>query len=113
MKVAVVGSRTFNDYELLKEMLSHVYITEIVSGGDLGADHLAEVYAKEKNIPLSIVPHTENIGVHDRRRAYAIIDQVKLVIAFWDGKSQGTCDLIKYTQKKGKPIKIINFRVTD
>ncbi len=110
MKVAVVGSRTFNDYELLKETLAHVYITEIISGGDLGADHLAEQYAKEKNIPLSIVPHSENKGPHDRRRAYAIIDLARIIIAFWDGKSQGTCDLIRYAQKAGKPIKIVNFK---
>ena len=52
MKLAIVGSRTFNDYELLKDevdkLLKKYNITEIVTGGARGADTLAEQYAKDK-----------------------------------------------------------------
>jgi YspA, cpYpsA-related SLOG family len=111
MRVAVIGSRTFSDYEFLKETLQHVYITEMISGGALGADQLAERYAKEKNIPIRIIPHTENKDIPDLSRTYSIINLAQLVIAFWDGKSQGTCDLVKFAQKSGKQVSIKNFRV--
>lgn len=110
MRVAVIGSRTFSDYEFLKETLSHIYITEMISGGALGADQLAERYAKEKNIPIRIIPHTVLTDIPDLSRTYSIINQAQVVIAFWDGKSQGTCDLVKYAQKVGKPVSVKNFR---
>lgn len=109
MKVAVIGSRTFADYELLRQTLEHIYITEIISGGDLGADQLAERYAEDKNIPVRLIPHVDSTA-NGNHPSYAIIEQAKLVIAFWDGKSQGTCELVKYAQKTGKPVKIHNFR---
>ena len=54
MRVAVVGSRGFNDYLLLKETLLNHFITRIVSGGAKGADKLAEKFAEEHGIPLDI-----------------------------------------------------------
>ena len=43
MKVAVVGSRSFNDYEKLKQTLDQTpSITSIISGGAKGADSMAE-----------------------------------------------------------------------
>jgi len=37
MKVAVIGSRTFNNYELLKTTLEKFNISNVVSGGAKGA----------------------------------------------------------------------------
>ena len=55
MKLAIVGTRTFTDYEFLCwEVNKFSNITEIISGGAKGADKLAEQYAKEHKIPLSI-----------------------------------------------------------
>jgi hypothetical protein len=108
MKAAIIGSRTFKDYELLKEILKHVYISQIITGESEGTDELAKKYAAEKGIPLQIVKHDELKPSHPR--TFQIIDKANLVIAFWDGKSQGTCDLIKYAQKLQKPIKIESFK---
>ena len=54
MKLAVVGSRNFNNYELLKEKINENKwdIEAIVSGGARGADSLGARYAQENNIPL-------------------------------------------------------------
>jgi hypothetical protein len=38
MKLAVIGSRDFNDYNLLKSELDKIFITLIVSGGAAGAE---------------------------------------------------------------------------
>lgn len=109
MTVAVVGSRSFNDYNLLEDTLRCIYITEIISGGDTGADKLAEQYAKEKGIKLRVISHEENSNIPNSDRTFEIINNARLVVAFWDGKSQGTTDLINYARKKEKQIKIKYF----
>lgn len=109
MKIAVIGSRTFSDYSLLKETLRCYYISEIVSGGDSGADKLAEQYARENNIKISVVPHNENPSGFYADRTFSIINMVQYVVAFWDGKSSGTMDLLNYARQKGKQVKIKYF----
>ena len=56
MRIAIIGSRTFNDYELLQETLENYkdQISVIVSGGARGADTLGERWAKENNIKTDI-----------------------------------------------------------
>lgn len=49
MKLAIVGSRTFNDYEMVKEALKDLVVTEIVSGGAKGRIPL------RSNTPLKTV----------------------------------------------------------
>lgn len=105
MRIAVIGSRTFNDFRLLKDTLDSVYISGIILGGDLGANKLAEQYANEKNIPIEIIPHAEGSEL-----TYSIVSRAQLVVAFWDGKSQGTQDLLKYAKRQGKQISIKYFR---
>lgn len=109
MRIAVIGSRTFTDYDYLKDTLRCIHISEIVSGGDLGADKLAERYAEEKDIQLNIIPHTEHPETTGASRTYSIISMAQMVIAFWDGKSPGTADLLKYAQQKGKQTVIKYF----
>lgn len=111
MRVAVIGSRTFQDYDFLKDSLKCIHITEIISGGDTGADQLAEKYATEKEIPLRVIPHTdhpETLGAPSR--TYAIVTMAQIVVAFWDGKSPGTADLLKYARQKDKKVVIKYFQ---
>ena len=114
MRVAVIGSRTFEDYELLKATLDLVYISEIISGGSSGADKLAERFAKEKSIPVKIIPNCNpDRGSREHttsERIKSIISQAQLVVAFWNGKSQGTHDLLKYAKSKDKQVKVVYFR---
>ncbi len=53
MKLAIVGSRGFEDYDKFKEILDILIktnpITAIVSGGAEGADLMARFYAQENN----------------------------------------------------------------
>lgn len=115
MKVAIVGSRSFNDYALLcKEVESLVgvaNITHMVSGGAKGADKLGEVWAKEHNVPTII--HRAEWSLFGRRagmmRNSKIIDDADVVIAFWDGVSKGTDDSIKKAKKAGKRVHVVYF----
>ena len=58
MKLAIVGSRHFDDYKKMSDfVLSKIDLTDIdtvVSGGAKGADTLAERFAREHNISVSI-----------------------------------------------------------
>lgn len=111
MKLAIVGSRKFTNYELLDETLSTLEepITEIISGGASGADALAEQWAKEKDIPITV--HKAEWAKYGRaagpKRNKKIIEACDVCVAFWDGQSKGTKDSITLSKKAGKKTKII------
>ncbi len=111
MKTAVIGSRNFNDYELLVRELDKFQITELISGGARGADQLAARYAKVRGIPLT--EHKPDYRIYGKKATYVrndlIIKECERLIAFWDGKSPGTGSVIDKTRKKGKEVKIILF----
>ena len=65
IRLIIVGSRDFNDYELLEkevdsfiprvqEKLGYGIPVEIVSGGVRGTDRLGERYAKDRRLPVKI-----------------------------------------------------------
>ena len=111
MKLAIVGSRSFFDYQLLVETLQDLDISEIVSGGARGADTLAEKYAKEKGIPVKIFkPDWDGLGkAAGFIRNKSIIDYADKVIAFWDGQSHGTQHSMNLALKQDKLMLVKNF----
>ena len=111
MKVAVIGSRTFTDKERMFSILSTYAITEIVSGGAMGADTIAEQWAVANNTPVTVYkPDWEKFGKKAGFiRNYDIIRDADLVIAFWDGASKGTEHSLRYAKKIGKQVVIEKF----
>jgi len=56
MNLAIVGSRTVTDMEFLKNIMKEIpEPSMIISGGALGADSLAQNYAKKKGLPIKII----------------------------------------------------------
>lgn len=131
VKIAIVGSRNFNDYPLFKRIMNNYLadLKQIVSGGAKGADQLGEKWCLEflNQAPIIIYPDWKNIShpraviKYDRkgkkydamagiRRNEAIVHQSDMVIAFWDGKSKGTRHVIKYARKQKKRVEVILFR---
>ena len=112
MKVAVVGSRTFYDYELLKKTLDEITdIETIVSGGAQGADRLGERYAEDNKLKtLIFLPEWKKYG---KRAGFIrnedIVKNADKVVAFWDGESKGTLSSINIAKKLDKEILIVNF----
>jgi hypothetical protein len=115
MKLAIVGSRTFSDYELLKEEIDKLRkeykINEIVSGGANGADKLAEKYAKENNLKLTVFPakwdkYGKKAGWIRNKQIWEYAD---CGVAFWDGKSKGTQHSFKLAEQFRKELKIVKF----
>ena len=113
MKLAIIGSRTFEDYSLLNQEVNKLVqkydIDMILSGGAKGADTLAERYAQENSIPTMIyTPMYEKYGKSAPiQRNKKIIEESDVVIAFWDGVSKGTKSAIVMAEKKNGATCII------
>lgn len=106
MKVAIIGSRTFTDFDLTPYIPEDT--TEIVSGGAKGVDTVAGNYALRHNIKLTeIKPEYEKYGkIAPLLRNLDIIDRSDLVLAFWDGKSHGTKFVIDNCKKLGVKVRV-------
>lgn len=117
MKIAIIGSRKFTDYDLLKnqvqdyiEAQNYSNIT-IVSGGAKGADTLAEQFAEEYQYEMKIFhPNWEQLGRNAcSDRNTQIVEFADIVFAFWDGISPGTKDSIKKSEQMNKELIIIRY----
>lgn len=112
MKIAIVGSRNFNDYPLLVNILNLFCLPdEIISGGAKGADTLADNYAENNGIKFTVFKadwnkYGKSAGFIRNR---LIVNAADMVIAFWDGESRGTKDTIDKAIALKKLILIVRF----
>jgi hypothetical protein len=112
MKIAIVGSRTINDYSALESVLSEapehwMDDPRFISGGADGVDTLAERYASRNNIPIDVIePDWQDWSNGNPAiwRNTKIVEAADVVVALWDGKSNGTRDSIDKALDRGKPI---------
>lgn len=121
MNIAIIGSRTFSDYELLsttvKDYLSekNLIVKSVISGGAKGADTLAEKFALENTIEMIVFkPDWKRFGKRAGfMRNTLIVENSDVVFAFWDGQSSGTKDSITKAEKLEKKviIKIYNQNI--
>ena len=112
MKVAIIGGRDFKNYSLLKSTMSKIKgISCVVSGGALGADYLAEIYAKQNNIhTLIFQADWARFGRSaGPKRNKTIVQNSQLVVAFWDGTSKGTKNTINQAKILGVKVIIVSY----
>jgi len=110
MRIAIVGSREFTDYEFMKEKFFEVTkdlkVSVIVSGGARGADTLAERLADEILAEKAIFP--ANWKAFGKGSGFIrnseIVNNSDIILAFPIGKSSGTWDTIRKGQNKGIPV---------
>lgn len=128
-KVIIAGGRDFDQYNLLESYCKHVLKNhdkiEIVSGTAKGADELGEKFAIKNNLGLKSFPAdwtniegkpASQIGTrkdgtkywkaagHARNRQMA--EYADALIAFWDGKSKGTKDMINQAESLKLKVKV-------
>ena len=119
----VVGSRTFDNYQLMCNVLDHLLQNQkeivIVSGGARGADTLAEKYAKEHGYPLKVFKADwQRFGKkagylrNEEMHKYISVHDKRGVVAFWDGTSKGTAHNFELSVKYNNPIKIYNYSIS-
>lgn len=113
MKLAVIGSRSFDDKMILEKELNEVKtsIELIITGGARGADQLAEQWASTNNIPIKILKpdwskYGRSAGIVRNKQIIELCDSC---VAFWDNQSKGTLSGINYCKKILKPIRVIQF----
>lgn len=118
-RVIIAGTRYFNDYSLLKETTDRLladkitagYSIVIVSGGCAGADLLGERYAKENGYSIDRYPaewkkYGKKAGI---MRNAVMADNADALIAYWDGISRGTKNMIDEARKRGLAVRIKRY----
>lgn len=118
MNITIGGCRDFDDYDIFKkfvgECVKSINTPEkviILSGHCSGADEMAERFAKECGLALEIFPaEWKKYGkAAGPKRNKEMVEKSDIIIAFWDGKSKGTKNLIDLAKKKDIQIKIYNI----
>lgn len=118
-RVIIAGTRDFNDYELLKQYCDYMLSKKvesgeqitIISGGASGADALGEKYARERGYSLRLFPaQWEKYGRQaGPMRNREMADNADALIAYWDGKSKGTKNMIEEAKKRGLKVAIKHY----
>lgn len=113
--LAIVGSRGFSNYDMLKQKIngyicSEYNISKIISGGANGADKLGERFADEFGIEKQILyADWKQFG---KKAGYLrnvdIVNACDIIIAFWDGISKGTKHSIDLAKANNKKLIIID-----
>lgn len=117
-RVIVAGSRSFGDYSLLSETMDTLlkekkktHDISIVCGKAQGADTLGEKYARERGYEVAEFPakwdeYGKSAG-HLRNEQMAM--NADALVAFWDGQSRGTRDMIGLARKHGLKTRVRTF----
>lgn len=108
MKLAIVGSRNLHVKGLDRYVREDV--CEIVSGGAVGVDTEAAVWALENGLKLTVFfPEYASFGrAAPIKRNEQIAEYADEALVFWDGTSKGTRNIIKCFEKRGKKVRLIN-----
>ena len=130
---AVVGSRDFNNFVLMTSVLDNVIKDHkkirIISGGASGADTLAKEYAQKagalyeefpadwKDMSKPCVERTNEHGTYNAlagiKRNQRMAQEADIIIAFWNGWSKGTKNMIDQGTKYKKNTIIIYYEQPD
>ena len=113
MRLAIIGSRDFDDYIMLEVYANMLWKDTqiVVSGGAKGADSLAKKYAEEEKLEyIEFLSDWDGLGKRASFiRNQQIVDDCDMVLAFWDGKSKGTEHTISLAKRAKKPTFIVYF----
>jgi hypothetical protein len=126
MRMIIAGGRDFDDYpllekkcrEVLKELLpADSGSAEIVSGGARGADRLGEAFARKQKLKLRVfMADWQRLGRiagfvrNEQMAVYASQDISEgVLVAFWDGRSEGTANMIDLAFRYGLKVYVVNY----
>jgi predicted Rossmann fold nucleotide-binding protein DprA/Smf involved in DNA uptake len=110
LKVGIVGSRHFaalgrvTDY--IKALPSNA---SIITGSASGVDAAATKSAREKGIPVQVMPASfEELADSGRSAArnQRLVDACDVLVAFWDGSSKGTRSTVERALDSGKEVHV-------
>jgi hypothetical protein len=118
--VIIAGPRDYEDYEVLCEAIKRaqekgLVITEVISGTARGVDRMGERWADDNDIPIQpFKPDWNKYNGRPGKNPAGIIRNKEMadyakendgaLLALWDGKSEGTKNMIKTAKEMGIPI---------
>ena len=117
-RVIIAGGRDFHDYRQLRErcdrflsqkMFTHKIV--IISGTAKGADTLGERYAHERGYDIEKYPadwERDGKSAGPIRNA-KMAEVADALIAFWDGNSRGTANMIALAQEYNLASRVIHY----
>ncbi len=131
-KIIIAGSRTIRDAELVKNTLSEMFTepVTVVSGGAKGPDTMGEEWARDMGYPIEIhkadwsnihapgavIRYNEHGSYNIKAgmdRNKKMLESVRenpdggMLVAFWNGKSSGTKNMIDIANEAGMEVHII------
>lgn len=119
IRVVVAGGRDFNGFglgfqkitKLLRTITQDFGEVEVVCGEARGADTVGKEWARDNGVPVASFPadweeHGKAAG-HIRNAAMA--EYGTHLIAFWDGKSRGTKNMIDVARSKGLKVALVRY----
>ncbi len=120
MRIIVCGTRTFADGDLLFRTLDRLTRqlrkVTVVSGRAPGADLLGEAWAKARGHIIDPFPadwgrHGKRAGrIRNEAMAHSCRPGKGACVAFWDGSSRGTRDMIARARARGLILRIVKYK---
>lgn len=125
IRLIVAGTRTFDDYALMREKLDRIILglredypgtpVVIISGNAKGADQLGIRYAMERNLSFRRFPaqwRQYGKAAGPMRNAQMLAhakEGIPALVAFWDGKSRGTDNMIQTARRGRVFVRVIPY----
>jgi NADP-dependent 3-hydroxy acid dehydrogenase YdfG len=114
LKVAIVGSRHFVEPARVAEYVKSLPPrASVITGSASGVDAAATKAAREKGIPVQVVPASFE-ELSDASKAAArnqrLVDACDVLVAFWDGTSKGTRATVERALDSGKEVHVFIAR---
>lgn len=121
VRIIIAGTRSFNDYALLRKTMCSLFgqvspsQMEVISGHcPTGADSLGEIFARRNGIRLTTFPanwekYGKAAGPIRNKQMAEYVSTDGYLVAFWDGKSRGTKNMIEEAYRVGVTVKIVQI----
>lgn len=130
-KVIVAGGRDFTNQDVCDRVLNKAFskmdrLIEVVCGEAKGADTCGKVWAQKNNKGIKSFPanwkdiETEPVLIRSNEygqynalagmvRNHKMGDYAEALVAFWDGRSKGTKDMIEYSREIGLRVLVFDY----
>lgn len=131
MKIIIAGSRSFTNEQYMADKLKELFdlgaITEpeLICGMAKGADEVGRQIFKKEGLPIHKYPanwkdmsepcrvkhnaYGQYNALAGMKRNKQMGDVADLLVAFWNGSSTGTKDMIDYMHSLGKPVYVFEY----